>query len=283
MSPEQAELSGLDVDTRSDIYSLGVLLYELLTGTTPFQKAELDKAGFDEQRRIIRDKEPPRASVRISSLGETATTVADHRKTDPNKLHDLVRGDLDWIVLKSLEKDRVRRYESADALAKDVNRYLQNDPVEAHPPSMAYRLQKQFAKNRVTIFVAGGVIAAVLAFAIVQHRSNLKLAETISDLHKFIIERALLHAVSGDVEEVGRTVQLAKQAEVPEDWILTLQGVSQLHLGENEKARELFKDALEINPKNVSAQSLIAWAYFQSGRFEDWSHHVAFLQDAPTS
>ena len=154
MSPEQAELSGLDIDTRSDIYSLGVLLYELLTGTTPFQKDDLDKAGFDEQRRIIRDQEPPRASVRISSLGATVATVAEQRQTDPNRLHDWVAGDLDWVIHQTLEKDRTRRYDSATSLAKDVGRFLEGKPVEAHPPSIHYRCLKYVRRNKLGIATA---------------------------------------------------------------------------------------------------------------------------------
>ena len=161
MSPEQAELSGLDVDTRSDVYSLGVLLYELLTGTTPFQKQELDQAGFDEQRRIIREKEPQRASMRISSLGETATTIAEHRKTDAKRLHQQIQGDVDWILARSLEKDRTRRYETASALSADIERLLANEPIEARPPSRAYRFRK-FAKRNKGPFAAGLALATVL-------------------------------------------------------------------------------------------------------------------------
>jgi serine/threonine protein kinase len=129
MSPEQAGQSGLDIDTRSDIYALGVLLYELLTGTTPFDRERLKGVGYDELRRIIREEEPPRPSTRLSTLGQAAITVSARRKSDPKRLSQLCRGELDWIVMKALEKDRNRRYESASAFAADVQRSLHDEPV----------------------------------------------------------------------------------------------------------------------------------------------------------
>jgi serine/threonine protein kinase/tetratricopeptide (TPR) repeat protein len=163
MSPEQAELSGVDVDTRSDVYGLGVLLYELLTGTTPFDSETLKKAAFDEMRRIIREEEPPRPSTRLSSLGATLSTVSARRKADPRRLGPSLRGELDWVVMKALEKDRRRRYETASDFAADVTRYLADEPVEACPPSTWYGLTKFARRHRAGLTSAALIMTAVVA------------------------------------------------------------------------------------------------------------------------
>ncbi|MFO1497896.1 MAG: protein kinase [Verrucomicrobiota bacterium] len=164
MSPEQASLSGLDVDTRSDIYGLGVLLYELLTGRTPFDEKELMKAGFDEMRRTIREREPLRPSTRLSSLaGEELTVTARDRRLDASQLISTLRGDVDWIVMKCLEKDRVRRYATAHGLAADLKRYLNNEPVSARPPSTVYRFQKAWRRNRLFFAAASAVALTLMA------------------------------------------------------------------------------------------------------------------------
>jgi serine/threonine protein kinase/Flp pilus assembly protein TadD len=157
MSPEQAQLSGLDIDTRSDIYSLGVLLYELLAGVTPFDGERMRTVGYDEMRRIIREEDPPSPSTRLSTLGQTAVTVSAERQSDPKRLCRLLRGELDWIVMKALEKDRNRRYETANELARDIERYLKDEPVQACPPSAWYRCRK-FVRRRKTLLATTGLI-----------------------------------------------------------------------------------------------------------------------------
>jgi len=163
MSPEQAEMSGLDIDTRSDIYSLGVLLYELLTGKLPFETETLVKAGLDEMRRVIREKEPPRPSTRLSTLsGEDLAAVASRRHAEPPKLVSLVRGDLDWIAMKCLEKDRTRRYETANGLAMDLERHLNDEPVTARPPGTLYRFQKMMRRNKVAVAAVMSITTALV-------------------------------------------------------------------------------------------------------------------------
>jgi serine/threonine protein kinase len=163
MSPEQAEMSGLDIDTRSDVYSLGVLLYELLTGTTPLSRKRLKKAAFVEVQRLIRDEEAPRPSSRLSSLGNSATVLAGNRGLDVKRLVKILVGDLDWIAMKALDKDRNRRYPTPGDFAADVGRYLRREAILARPPSMTYKMKKLAQRNRAAVLTAAMVLAALFS------------------------------------------------------------------------------------------------------------------------
>ena len=210
MSPEQAEIHGLDVDTRSDIYSLGVLLYELLTGRTPFDTTILMKSGLDQMRRTLREEEPQLPSTMITSLRPTELLVAARqRHSEPPKLISEIKGDLDWIAMKALEKDRARRYETANGLAMDVQRYLNSEPVLARPPSRVYRLQKLVRRNKI-VFAAGGAVALAL-FA------GLGLSTWLLFREREALEReANLRSEAEDRAKITQAVMLVNQEKYDE-------------------------------------------------------------------
>jgi serine/threonine protein kinase/tetratricopeptide (TPR) repeat protein len=261
MSPEQAEMSGLDVDTRSDIYSLGVLLYELLTGTTPFDRERLKQAGFDEIRRIIREEEPPRPSTRISTLGMMATTLSNQRKSDPRRLIQLFRGELDWIVMKCLEKDRNRRYESASALAVDVRRYLSDEPVLACPPSPVYRFRK-FARRNKPALAAATVVGLLLVCGV----AGLAVSN-------FLIAQKEQEAVR-QREDARAQRRLARRAvdkmftQVAEKWLAKRAGLEPLQREFLEDALAFYQDFAKEQSTDPDARLDIALAHNRVARIQ---------------
>jgi serine/threonine protein kinase/tetratricopeptide (TPR) repeat protein len=208
MSPEQAGMSDLDVDTRSDIYCLGVLLYELLTGTTPFTRDRFKAAAFDEIRRIIREEEPPRPSTRLSESKDSLPTICDHRRTEPAKLTKLLRGDLDWIVMKALEKDRNRRYETASGFARDIQCYLADEPVLACPPSAAYRLRKFARRNRTSLTMAALVVTALLLGIVA---TTWQAIRAISERDRAVVAEALARTRLQSETEARQAADEARQ------------------------------------------------------------------------
>ena len=256
MSPEQAALTSIDVDTRTDIYSLGVLLYELLAGSTPFNTAELMKAGLDEIRRVIREQEFIRPSSRLSKLmAADLTTIAQHRKSEPPKLIRTICGDLDWIVMKALEKDRTRRYETANGLALDVKRYLAGEAISARPPSKLYKFQKILLRNKL-LFGGIGIIAVLLVTGLIVVSASLareRKALRDSDRNR---QKAQLVAkfVEDMLQGAGPAVALGQDTKM-------LQGILDL------TAQRISKE-LTNQPAQAELSSLIGRVYFEIGNYQ---------------
>jgi serine/threonine protein kinase/Tfp pilus assembly protein PilF len=274
MSPEQAGESSLDVDTRSDIYSLGVLLYELLTGTTPFDKERLGTVGYDELRRIIREEEPPRPSTRMSTLGLAATTSATQRKSDPRQLSRLFRGELDWIVMKCLEKDRNRRYDTANSLAKDIGHYVHHEPVQACPPSVAYRLRKFVRRNRTAVAIAALAVGLLLLAVIELTVSNRRIAQ----------EQKRTEAQRDEAEANFRKARQAVNDQftlVSQSTLFEAPGFQSLRKDLLESSLRYYLDFLRQRLDNPELQADVAAAYlrlYQIYMMTDGGHSVNSIQ-----
>jgi tetratricopeptide (TPR) repeat protein len=256
MSPDQAQISGLDVDTRTDIYSLGVLLYELLTGTTPFDPATLRQAAYGEIQRIIREEEPPKPSTRVVTSARSGTHIATGQATDSGHLSRVIRGDLDWIVMKALEKDRTRRYQTANEFSADIKRYLKAEPVFAGPPSVIYKLHKFVTRHRLGVTAAGLITAALLTglslatVGLVQARREADRSQRIADFLQDLLVSTDAGAALAEGTDVAGVLATARETfgddHATVAAILSSRATQLQSAGDLQGAEDLYRESLHI-------------------------------------
>ncbi len=291
MSPEQAGMNPQDVDTRSDIYSLGVLLYELITGRTPIDADKLSRSGLEEVRRLVREVDPLRPSTRIQKLADDElSSIARLRRIDPAKLAGEVRGELDWMVMKCLEKDRSRRYETANGLALDLQRFLRDEPVSASPPSRTYRFRKAVRRHRAAFTAAAAVLVALTAAAIVSTRLYLRERELFrldrlyraseearaANESREAFKDAMLTGLTGDAARMAAAMDEAR-AKLTIPQFLMLQGGHGLLTGRYDEAIPVLTEANKAVPDSAAARGLLAVAHFRNGQWTAYERDMALL------
>ncbi len=286
MSPEQAQFNQLDIDTRSDIYSLGVLLYELLAGEPPFDRRRLRTAALDEVMRIIREEDPPKPSTRLSTLGQDAQSVSEKRGTDIGGLGRTIRGDIDLIVMKALEKNRARRYETANGLAMDICRYLSDEAITARPPSTSYRVRKLVSRNRGLFAAATAVVLALssgMVWALAERNAARKSQQilnlAIEHQRGMIREQTLLALLRGDYTKFDELLPDTESLGLSREWIVIMKGLKNHLQGDSEATIRDLQELGATEQDDISALALSAIAYGEIADEDKRFQQMALLKD----